>query len=117
MPVITGKDAIRTALKPMLDDPNFSLTFQTTTAEASKGGDFVYALGTYAQTFSDPKNPKRTISDKGKYLTLWRKQTDGVWRAVADMINSDLPLTPPSQEKKKASKAGTKSKSTRRKAR
>jgi hypothetical protein len=26
-PVINGKDAIRPAVKPMLEDPNFALTF------------------------------------------------------------------------------------------
>jgi len=115
MPAVSGRDAIRTALKPVLDDPNFSLTFQPTTVEASKGGDFVYAQGTYAQTFSDPKNPKKTISDKGKYLDLWRKQGDGGWRVVVDMLNSDLPLTPAPAKGKAASKARTKGKATRRK--
>lgn len=117
MPALTGKDAIRVALKPMLDDPNFSMTFQPTTVEASKGGDFVYTQGTYAQTTSDPKNPKKTISDKGKYLTVWRKQTDGAWTAVADMTNSDLPFAPPSPAKGKASKAPAKSKASHRKSR
>jgi len=43
-------------------------------------------------TSSAPKNPKSITTDKGKYLTVFRKQPDGSWKAVADMINSDLPL-------------------------
>jgi len=108
VPAIVGKDAIRSALKPLVDDPNFSLTFQPTTVEASKGGDFVYTQGTYSQTNTDPKNSKKTVSDKGKYVEVWRKQADGNWLAVEDMINSDLPFTPPVVEKAKPARAKAK---------
>jgi uncharacterized protein (TIGR02246 family) len=89
-PIINGKDNIKAALKPMLADPNFALTFQSTRAEASKGGDLVYTVGTYSMTMSAPK-VKKPITDKGKYLTVFKKQADGSWKAVADMINSDMP--------------------------
>jgi ketosteroid isomerase-like protein len=62
-----------------------------TRAEASKGGDFVYTIGTYSMTVSNPKD-KKPITDRGKYLTVFKKQPDGTWKMVADMINSDLPL-------------------------
>ena len=90
VPIINGKENIRAALKPMLADPNFALTFQSTRAEASKGGDFVYTVGTYSMTVSNPKD-KKPVTDKGKYLTVYKKQTDGSWKAVADMNNSDMP--------------------------
>jgi uncharacterized protein (TIGR02246 family) len=90
-PVINGKDNIKAALKPMLADPNFALTFQCTRAEASKGGDFVYTVGTYSMTTSSPKG-KTPVTDKGKYLTVYKKQADRSWKAVADMSNSDLPV-------------------------
>jgi uncharacterized protein (TIGR02246 family) len=89
-PMINGRDNIRAALKPMLADPNFALTFHSTRAEASKGGDFVYTVGTYSMTMSRPKD-KTVVTDKGKYLTVFKKQADGSWKAVADMISSDLP--------------------------
>ena len=74
----------------MLADPNFALTFQSTQAEASKGGDFVYTVGTYSMTVSNPKD-KKPVTDKGKYLTVFKKQANGSWKAVADMMNSDMP--------------------------
>ena len=89
-PIITGKENIKAALKPMLADPNFALTFESTQAEASKGGDFVYTVGTYSMTMSRPKD-KTPVTDKGKYLTVFKKQADGSWKAVADMISSDMP--------------------------
>lgn len=103
-PALKGKDAIRAALKPMLADPAFSLTFQDTRAEGSKGGDLVYTTGTYTMTSSAAKNPKSVTTDKGKYLTVFRKQPDGSWKAVADMINSDLPLAQPARTTSKRSR-------------
>src|SRR5689334_11340014 len=85
-PVITGKPAILAAVKPMMADPNFALTFAPVQVEASKGGDFAYARGSYTMTMSDSKT-KKPVNDKGKYLTVYKKQADGSWKAVADMIN------------------------------
>jgi ketosteroid isomerase-like protein len=31
------------------------------------------------------------MTDKGKYLTVYTKQADGSWKAVADTMNSDSP--------------------------
>jgi uncharacterized protein (TIGR02246 family) len=98
-PIINGRENIRTALKPMLADPNFALTFQSTRAEASKGGDFVYTIGTYSMTLSRPSD-KTAVTDKGKYLTVFKKQPDGSWKAVADMISSDMPAQSQSQKPK-----------------
>ena len=53
-------------------------------------------------TVSDPKNPKSATTDKGKYLTVFKKQPDGSWKAVADMINSDLPLAKPAKTSKRS---------------
>jgi uncharacterized protein (TIGR02246 family) len=89
-PMVTGKDKIKAALTGMMADPNFSLSFQATQADASKGGDLVYTVGTYTMTMSDPKD-KKPLTDKGKYMTVYKKQADGTWKAVADMNNSDLP--------------------------
>jgi uncharacterized protein (TIGR02246 family) len=89
--ILNGKAAIRAAMAPMLADPNFSLTFQSTRAMASKGGDMVYSQGTYTMTITEPKT-KKLMTDKGKYLTVFTKQADGSWKAVADTFNSDSPM-------------------------
>ena len=36
----------------------------------------------------------KPITDKGKYLEIWKKHADGSWKCVADMFNSDLPSVP-----------------------
>ena len=87
-PTLNGKAAIQAALTPFMSDPNFALTFESTRAVASKGGDMVYSQGTYTMTMTDPKT-KKPKTDKGKYLTVYMKQPDGSWKAVADTYNSD----------------------------
>src|SRR5271157_4503183 len=78
-PTVNGKDAIRAALKPLMDDPNFSLTFAATRADVAKSGELGYTVGTYTMTMSDPRT-KKSITDKGKYLTAYKKQADGTWK-------------------------------------
>jgi uncharacterized protein (TIGR02246 family) len=90
MPIATGKDAIRNVIKSLVSDPNFALTFQSSRVEVSKGGDLGYSQGTYSLTMTAPIT-KQPAVDKGKYVTVFKKQRDASWKAVADMINSDGP--------------------------
>ncbi len=90
-PTLNGKAAIRAALVPMMADPNFSLTFASDRAVASKGGDMVYTQGAYTMTMTDPKT-KQPMTDKGKFMTVYMKQADGSWKVVADTFNSDSPM-------------------------
>lgn len=96
-PILTGKEAISGGLKPMLSDPNFALTFGATKVDVAKSGDLAYTRGTYSLTASNPKT-KAPVTEKGKYLTVYRKQADGTWKAVEDTFMSDAP--PPSEAAK-----------------
>jgi uncharacterized protein (TIGR02246 family) len=91
MPAITGNQAIRADIQHMMADPNYSLTFKADRAEAAKGGDMVYTQGTYRATSTDSKTGK-SVTDTGKNIAIYRKQADGSWKCVVDMVNSDLPL-------------------------
>jgi ketosteroid isomerase-like protein len=90
MPALTGGAAIRSAVAEMMKDPNFSFTGGATKVEVSKAGDYGYSQGTYTQTFTDPKT-KAVMVEKGKYVTVFKKQADGSWKAVADINNADAP--------------------------
>jgi ketosteroid isomerase-like protein len=69
------------------------LPWTPTKVEAASSGDMVYETGTYLLHMKDAKgNP---VTDKGKVLQVWKKQTDGSWKAVADMWSSDLPAVAP----------------------
>src|SRR3954468_11995181 len=90
-PVISGKADIRAALKPMLSDANFALQFAATKVDVAKSGDLGYSQGTYSMTVTDPKT-NMPITDRGKYITIFKKQADGSWKAVEDMLSSDMPV-------------------------
>jgi uncharacterized protein (TIGR02246 family) len=96
-PAIDGKDAIRAAMKPMYDDPNFALTFQASRVEVARSADLGYTQGAYSLTITEPKT-KKPVTDKGKYVTTYKKQADGTWKAVADMVSSDVPLPAPGKK-------------------
>jgi ketosteroid isomerase-like protein len=90
-PAINGKDAIRAAWKPFVDDPNYAFTGQGSRFEVAKSGELGYTQGTYTITLTDPTT-KKPFTDKGKYLIAYKKQADGTWKGVAEMDSSDLPL-------------------------
>jgi uncharacterized protein (TIGR02246 family) len=98
-PATSGKEAIRTALKPMVADPALSLKFHATRIEVAKSGDLAYSQGAYTMTVTDP-NTKQLINDHGTYVTTWLKQRDGTWKAVADIVTSEVPppAPPPSHK-------------------
>jgi ketosteroid isomerase-like protein len=93
MPVLNGSAAIKPAIKDMVSDPNFSLQFEATKVEVSKASDYAYSQGTYTMTTTDPKT-KKVMEEKGKYVTVYKKQADGSWKAVADINNADAPAAP-----------------------
>jgi uncharacterized protein (TIGR02246 family) len=98
MPAAMGKDAIRAALKQMVADPAFVLTFQARRVEVSKSGDIGFSEGSYKMTMTDPAT-KKSIRDKGSYVTVYRKQSDGTWKAVSDIATSELPAAASSGDK------------------
>ena len=89
--ILNGKAAIKAAMAPYFADPNYSATFQSTRAMASKGGDMVFTQGTVTSTMTNPKT-KKPMTIQGKYLTIYTKQADGSWKAVADAYISDSPM-------------------------
>jgi uncharacterized protein (TIGR02246 family) len=89
-PSTSGKEAIRAALKHMVDDPTVSLKFQPTKVEVAKSGDLGYTQGAYTLTLTDPQT-KQLVNDHGSYVTTYRKQPDGTWKAVVDIATSEVP--------------------------
>ncbi len=55
------------------------------TDEFDVEGDMAYGIGRYRTGVEPPGGPR--TEDEGKYLAVYRKQSDGQWRAVADMFS------------------------------
>ncbi len=84
-----GKEAIRALLSQLYANPGFAISWQTTKVEVSRASDLAWCSGTYELTLNDPKG--KPITDRGKYVTVWKKHPDGSWKAVAEIWNSDQP--------------------------
>jgi len=94
-PIVTGKEAIRAYFTKFLATPGLSATIQTVGAEVARSGDLAYVHGTYAMSRNDTKG--KPVTGKGKYVAVYRKGSDGKWKCVADISNSDLPSVPPNR--------------------
>jgi ketosteroid isomerase-like protein len=79
---LVGKDAIRTFYQPAFARPAFILSWQPTRAEMFRSGNMGYTTGRYELQAEDGKGNK--VVRHGSYLTVWKKQTDGSWKVMAD---------------------------------
>jgi ketosteroid isomerase-like protein len=87
------KEAIRNGWKEMFATPGFVMTWQPIRVQVGKSGEMAWVGGTYESTMNDASG--KPINDRGKYLEVWEKQTDGNWKCAADMWNSDLATSAP----------------------
>jgi ketosteroid isomerase-like protein len=67
----------------------YAIKMVTVKTEFSDAGDLGYALGTYEQTAPDKSGALQNTV--GKWMSVFRKQPDGSWGAVADTYNVDPP--------------------------
>jgi uncharacterized protein (TIGR02246 family) len=84
-PLASGKDAIRQATQGFAADPNLKVEFEADRVEVAASGDLAYTRGHYTATMTDPKTNK-PVPGGGSYLTVYKKQVDGSWKAVEDFI-------------------------------
>jgi ketosteroid isomerase-like protein len=86
MPAAVGKDAIVAGFAAM----GQAKTFKNGPLTITGSGDTAFVEATYEMSMAAPVTGE-VISDKGKYLEVWKKQSDGAWKAVRDMWSSDAP--------------------------
>jgi uncharacterized protein (TIGR02246 family) len=91
-PIATGREAIRKLFAGFFALPGLNISWQPSKAEVAKSGELAYTTGTYQMSYNDSAGKK--ISDRGKYVTVWRRQRDGGWKVIDDIFNSDLPAAP-----------------------
>jgi uncharacterized protein (TIGR02246 family) len=92
-PIVTGKQAIRAAWAAILA-PGVSLSWSADKVEAARSSDLAYMTGSYTMSTKESLN-KAPVTEHGKYVEVWKKQADGKWKVVADIFNSDAPLSAP----------------------
>jgi ketosteroid isomerase-like protein len=81
---VRGKAAIVADLVPK-PGKTMTLRWEPLEAEISASGDLGYTFGRYTLEVGGGDAGPKTV--KGKYMTVWRKQPDGAWKATVDMGN------------------------------
>jgi ketosteroid isomerase-like protein len=110
-PVTTGTAAIRAVWAALLV-PGVSLSWQPSKVEVSRASDLAYTMGVYQMASKDSRG--KPLADQGKYVEVWKKQSDGKWKVVEDIFNSDLPLPAPAEKKAHAKPRSHRTRATRR---
>ena len=91
IPIVKGQAAIHDVLKQLASAPGFALQVSTTNTQVGAAGDIGYTTGTYQLSQAGG-------SEKGKFVTVWKKQADGAWRVTEDIFNADeVPAPAPGQ--------------------
>jgi ketosteroid isomerase-like protein len=84
---LIGKVAI--AKSATWSPQTYQLTWTPTDAAMSPSGDMGYTWGHFEGKSKDAHgNPVLT---SGRYITVWRKQTDGSWKVALDAGANDVP--------------------------
>lgn len=87
-PPLVGSDAIFKGLGG--DAPiRWTVDWKPTRWWGSKGGDMGVTAGEYVRTPTTPDRPVLT----GRYVTVWRKDASGQWKALVDIGEAD-PVKP-----------------------
>ncbi len=86
-PIVVGQAEAKKVWAAFLADSTFSISWNTLHAGASKSGDLGFTAGTYEDSFRGTDGS--LVTEKGKYLCVWAKQSDGSWKAIHDMWNTD----------------------------
>jgi len=85
-PLIIGKKAIQTFVEQSLATPGFHIDWTPEHATVSNDGTMGYTTGNNATTFPGPDGKLMTV--KARYVTVWRRDSSGHWKCVADIWNS-----------------------------
>jgi uncharacterized protein (TIGR02246 family) len=86
--VADGATAIRKAYADALSDAYFGVTFASDKVDVASSGDLAYARGHFTEKHEDRKTAQ-IVSESGTYVTVYKKQPDGSWKAVEDVSVGD----------------------------
>jgi ketosteroid isomerase-like protein len=84
-PVIEGKAAIRAYVSASLNTPGFKIHWVSEKPVFSPDGKLAYMRGTDELTVPGPSGTPITLHLRG--ISVWRSDSDGQWRCVADVSN------------------------------
>jgi ketosteroid isomerase-like protein len=94
--VSRGRAAVAKDWGPLFTDRGLSLKWSPTQVEVAQCADMGYSVGSYERVAPDTAGKPAVTT--GTYVTIWRKQPDGRWRAVLDAGTPGVPKPSASAE-------------------
>ena len=85
--LVMGKANIRKVWEAFMNTPGYSLRTTTFKVDVAKSRDLAYEAGTFEMKQNDAQGNR--VSGMGKYIVVWKRQTNGEWKAVVDIFNMD----------------------------
>lgn len=86
---VHGRDAIYNVMKGSQGD--YTLDWKPVAGEVSTSGDMGYTWGEYTVSTVDAEGVVQ--KNYGKYLNVWKKNSEGKWRVLVDIGNESPPPT------------------------
>lgn len=88
---IRGRDAIAKGMQAHFDTVTVTARADIT-EEVTPAGDYIIEVGSMSYQ-GTTKAGNKPVGSTGRYMVLWRKDADGVWRILRD-IGAEAPAKP-----------------------
>jgi uncharacterized protein (TIGR02246 family) len=87
-PAVKGRAAIKTYWEGLaaVKATDLKLTLE----ELEVHGDVAIEYGTYSFNLTPP-GAAAAVADNGKYIVVWKRQSDGSWQMHRDMFSTNIP--------------------------
>lgn len=91
IPAARGHDAIAKTYAGMGSAMKLS-AMKLTTQDVIVSGEYAVETGSYDLSGQPTAKGAKPQRDVGKYIVVWKKQTDGSYKILRDIANSDQPM-------------------------
>lgn len=95
--IATDPAAIQAELAKFVSDPTLKLEFASDRVHVAKSGELAVTRGHFSMQTTDATT-KQPRTDTGSYITVWKKQADGSWKAVEDFVTPGAPPAAPAAQ-------------------
>ena len=93
-PIVEGRARILAEWQHVFGIPGFANASRRVAAYAS--GNLAFTRGTYESPMLDRSGQR--VRERGKWMSVWKRQRDNQWQSIVDMFNTDAP--PPDQQRR-----------------
>lgn len=88
-PMVEGRTAIREEWRHVFAIPGYASSISLEAAVASPDGILGYTRGTYQSPMLGLDGQQ--VVERGKWVSVWKRDAEGRWRIVVDIYNTDSP--------------------------